>query len=502
MEQPKRLELFGIEKSFPGVRAVKGVSMEILPGEVHSLVGENGAGKSTLMKMIIGELTPDAGTMSHNGNPLKPKFVSDSQEAGIAMIHQELAPLPNMTISENIFLGQEIMRGPLLDKKAMNARTAEILKNYNLPYKPYTKVSELSLAHVQVLEIIKATMRDADLIIMDEPTSSLSNEESEKLFALIADLRSKGVSIIYISHRLEEVLRISDRITVLRDGQYIKTVEAKDVKEATLVEWMVGRTIDEIYPKESVPIGAEVLNVAHLSDGKRFRDITFQVNAGEIVGFSGLVGAGRSEVMQAIFGLSPTDGKEEIKVEGKPVHIKHPSDAIRSGMALVTEDRKDTGLVLMRSIRENISYPNLDKVSSASVINSKAEATYVDELISKLSIKCHSREMMVGNLSGGNQQKVVIAKWLMSDPKILILDEPTRGVDVGAKYEIYKIMTDLAKRGMGIILVSSELPEIIGMSDRVVVMSGGEITGEFSRDDIISGKTSQTDLLANALLKV
>ena len=496
--QEYRLEVKNLHKRFPGVYAVKGVSFQIEPGEVHALVGENGAGKSTLMKMITGEYTPDEGQVFHNGTLLKNRSIADSQESGIAMIHQELAPLPDMTIAENIFLGQEKMSGIFLNDRAMNREAEAILKEYGMPYGPGTKVRNLSVAQTQMLEIIKAVRKNADIIIMDEPTSSLSDEESAKLFEIIGELTKKQVSVIYISHRLEEILKLSDKITVLRDGEYIKTVPAHGVTQDQLVEMMVGRTIDQIYPKETARIGETVLRIQGLNTAGVFSDINFEVRAGEILGFSGLVGAGRSEVMKAIFGIDRFDSGD-IYLEGEKLAIKCPRDAIDSKIVMVSEDRKMYGLVLCRSIKENVSLPNPRQKHTGAFIRQEQEKKDVLEYRESLGIKCAGIETDAGTLSGGNQQKVVLAKWLQSEPKVLILDEPTRGIDVGAKYEIYKIMVELAGKGMAIIMISSEMPEVMGMSDRILVMSNGRISGEFSREEIISGQVTQTDLLNSAL---
>ena len=496
-----RLEVCGLHKRFPGVYAVKDVSFQIAPGEVHALVGENGAGKSTLMKMITGEYQPDEGVVLHNGKEIHPKSISDSIKEGIAMIHQELAPLPEMSIAQNIFLGEELMRGKFLNDKEMCRLTAEILAEYGLDFAPQTKVKKLSVAQMQMLEIIKAVRKKADIIIMDEPTSSLSEEESQKLFRLIHELTQKEVSIIYISHRLEEILELTDRITVLRDGAFIKTVPAKGVTQDELVEMMVGRTLDNIYPKESAEIGEPVLEVRHLTSKGVFEDISFEVRAGEILGFSGLVGAGRSEIMNSIFGIDRYDSGE-IYMEGKQIFVKSPRDAIANKIAMVSEDRKEWGLVLCRSIRENISLPNLQKKYPGLFIDGGKEKKETEKYSGALNTKCSSVNVDTGTLSGGNQQKVVIAKWLMSEPRVLILDEPTRGIDVGAKFEIYKIMCSLAKEGIAILMISSELPEVMGMSDRILVVSKGKITGEFSRKDIESGRVTQKHILNSALLEV
>ncbi len=496
-----RLEVRNLHKRFPGVYAVKGVSFQIAPGEVHALVGENGAGKSTLMKMITGEYIPDEGEVLHNGDVIKPKSISDSQKFGITMIHQELAPLPDMTIAENIFLGQEVMKGKFLNDREMVRQTKEILKEYNMDFDPKMKVRRLSVAQIQMLEIIKAVRKNADIIIMDEPTSSLSNDESQKLFQVIKELTEKQVSIIYISHRLEEILKLADRITVLRDGEYIKTVSADGVAQKELVEMMVGRALAQIYPKEDVPIRDVVIEARNLTRSGVFENISFRVHAGEILGFSGLVGAGRSEIMNAIFGMDKLDGGE-ILIDGKTVSIKKPQDAIRNKIALVSEDRKVYGLVLCRSIRENVSLPNLSRLHKEPLIHTRREKREVEKYREALGIKCSGIHVDAGTLSGGNQQKVVLAKWLLSEPRVLILDEPTRGIDVGAKFEIYKMMVDLAKKGIAIIMISSELPEVMGMSDRILVISRGKITGSYTRDEIGAGEVTQNNLLNSALQEV
>lgn len=499
--QDFRLEVKNLHKRFPGVYAVRGVSFQIEPGEVHALVGENGAGKSTLMKMITGEYSPDEGEILHNGVLLKNRSIADSQEQGIAMIHQELAPLSDMTIAENIFLGQEKMSGVFLDDRRMKREADQILREYGLPYRSDVKVRRLSIAQTQMLEIIKAVRKKADLIIMDEPTSSLSEEESGRLFQIIADLVKQQVSVIYISHRLEEIRRLAHKITVLRDGEYIKTVPADGVTQEQLVELMVGRTIDQIYPKEKVPVGEPVFRVSNFCSEGVFSDVSFEVRSGEILGFSGLVGAGRSEVMKAIFGIDRY-GAGELWLEGRRLEIKCPRDAIENGIAMVSEDRKQYGLVLCRSIKENVSLPNLRKRHKGLFVHRKQEKREVMECREALGIKCAGIETSAGTLSGGNQQKVVLAKWLQSQPKVLILDEPTRGIDVGAKYEIYKMMVKFAREGMAILMISSEMPEVMGMSDRILVMSGGRISGSFTRDEIDSGRVTQTDLLSSALREI
>lgn len=495
-----RLELRNLHKRFPGVYAVKGVGFVVEQGEVHALVGENGAGKSTLMKMINGELTLDEGEILYNGIAAKAKSVSDAKKLGVSMIHQELSPLKNMTIAQNIFLGNEMHIGKtaFVDDREMNKECGEILKSYGMNLNPKSYVADLSIAQIQMLEIIKAVRSNANLIIMDEPTSSLSDEESQKLFTIIHELVEKNVSVIYISHRLDEILDLSDQITVLRDGTYVKTVSANGVTKDQLVEMMVGRSLDNIYPKEEAIIGEPVLKVEGLTSEGVFKDIDFIVRSGEILGVSGLVGAGRSEIFRAVFGIDPYSAGKMF-IDGQEVNIKTPAEAIDNGLAFVSEDRKELGLVLCRSIKENVALPNLKGMSRLGFIKPKSEKESVESFRDMLSIKAANIGVDSSTLSGGNQQKVVLAKWLLSNPKVLILDEPTRGIDVGAKFEIYKIMSDLAKQGIAIVMISSELPEIIGMSDRVIVISQGMKTGEFMRDKIMDGTVTQKELLNSAL---
>lgn len=472
-----RLELQDLHKRFPGVYAVKGVSITIRPGEVHAIVGENGAGKSTLMKMITGEYIPDEGSIFHNGEQIKPKSISDATANGIAMIHQELAPLPNMTIAQNIFLGQEKTNGIFLRDREMNRQTAEILKDYRVSFSPTTLVGDLSVAQTQMLEIIKSIRKKADIIIMDEPTSSLSNEETKMLFEIIDDLKKKNISVIYISHRLEEILNLADRITVLRDGTYIKTVDAAGVTQGELVEMMVGRKLDQIYPKVEAEIGETVFEVKDLCYKNLFRDVSFEVKAGEILGFYGLVGAGRSEIMQAIFGIDPLESGEII-IDGKEIKVRSSKDAIENGIALISEDRRKYGLVLCRSVRENISLPNLYEKFRQLLISGRRERKEVMTYRDSLSIKCPTVEVPTSSLSGGNQQKIVVAKWLMMNPRVLIMDEPTRGIDVGAK----ALVLDALKRfnresGVTVVMISSELEELRQTCDRIAIVSGGKVAG-------------------------
>lgn len=483
-----------ISKAFGGTQALKGVQLEVRKGEVHALMGENGAGKSTLMNIIIGLLKQDTGTIQFEGQPYAAKSPVEAMDRGISMIHQELNPEPHLSIAETIFLHRESMAGPFLDKKAQNARTAEILKKFDFNYSPKTLMRELTLAQVQMVEIIKAVSTDARLIIMDEPTSSLDANETDHLFRTIRDLKDKGVSIIYISHRMEEIFDICDTVSVFRDGTYIATHPIGGVTRDELITLMVGRKVESVFPKVDHEIGEEVFRVEGLS-GNGFHDISFSVRAGEILGLSGLVGSGRSETVRAIFGLDPV-GKGKIYLDGKEITNKTPRSAIKKGICMVNEDRKNYGLCLFRSLRENISLPTLPERQKGLFINQKREKEEVADVAKKLTVKSASLEHNAYSLSGGNQQKVVLAKWIMANPRVLILDEPTRGVDVGAKSEIHTLMCEFASRGMAVIMISSELPEIMGMSDRIIIYHEGTTNGEVMRQDILGGAVTQEEILA------
>lgn len=489
------LKMEGISKSFPGVKALDGTSIEVTEGEVHALIGENGAGKSTFMKVLNGLLKPDAGTIEFAGQQVSIHSPAEALKLGIAMIYQELNPIYDMTIADNIFLGREYTQGKsvFLDKKTTITDANRLLKDFGLPVDSRLYMRDLSIAQMQMVEIIKAVSCGAKLIVMDEPTSSLTDEEIVVLFKTIKDLKQHKVAVIYISHRMEEIFDIADTVTVLRDGKYIDSKPIDEVDKNSLINMMVGRQLDNIFPKKKVEIGNTVLEVKHLTRKGAFEDISFHVRAGEILGFYGLVGAGRSEVMRAIFGLDHFDSGE-VWMEGQQVKAKHPKDAIANGIALVTEDRKDTGLVLCRSIRENITLPSLDDFSKGAFLDKTAEREKCAEITGKLTVKMSGLSQEAEDLSGGNQQKVVLCKWLMKHPKLLILDEPTRGIDVGAKAEIHSLMGDFAKGGMAIIMISSEMPEIIGMSDRIIVIGGGKLKGEFK-----IGEYSQDDILECAL---
>ena len=478
----------GVHKRFPGVHALKGVDFEVRAGEVHALLGENGAGKSTLIKTISGVYQPDEGTMHWQGKPFKLGNPRDAQALGIDTIHQELSLYPELTVAENIFLGHAPRRrlGPfgVIDWDATARRAREVLAElevYNLDVKQ--KVGTLNVGNRQRVEIAKALSKGAKLLIMDEPTAALSEADVASLFKTVRLLRERGVGVVYISHKLSEVFALADRVSVLRDGEYIGTQNVADVTEGELINMMVGRTIDQLFPKQEAEVGEVVLEVRHLTDEPHTRDVSFTVRAGEIVGLAGLVGAGRSETAQVIFGILPAQSGE-ILIGGKRVRINQPAQAVANGIAYVPEDRGTQGLIKEMTVRENLSMAVLRAYSSGSFIKQSEEKALAARAIEQFGIRAYGPEQIVDNLSGGNQQKVVVGKWLASDPKLIIIDEPTRGVDVGAKSEIHRLMSRLAaERGLAILMISSELPEILGMSDRVLVMRGGRIVAEVARAD-------------------
>lgn len=480
MADTPRLELRNIEKSFPGVRALSKVSFSLNKGTVHVLCGENGAGKSTLMKIIDGIYQPDKGHIFMDGREVKIHNPIDARKHGISMIFQELNYIPEITIEQSLFLGREPMNGFGVNWKEIRLQTLELMKQEGLSYKPDTLLKDLTVSDIQMLEVLKAVSYDSDVIIMDEPTSAITNKEVEVLFQKITDLKAKGVSIIYISHKMEEIFRIADEITVLRDGSVVDTRPASELNIDTVISMMVGRKISNVYPKEEQRIGDIALEVDNLSHGKVFRNISFNARAGEIVGLSGLMGAGRTEVVRAIYGLDPyTIGK--IKIKGKEVTIKKVQDSIDHGMVMLSEDRKRYGIIAVRSVKENISLPNLPQFIKKGRLFAKKEIDTVQSICDRIRVKTPTLDTTVDALSGGNQQKVVLAKWLLRSPEIIILDEPTRGIDVGAKFEIYKLMTELVREGKAIIMISSELPELLGMCDRIYVMAKGKIMGELTK---------------------
>ena len=472
------IEMHNIHKAFGKNTVLSGVSFDLVTGEVHALMGENGAGKSTLMNLLTGLYSLDQGTIQIDGKETAFKNPKEAEQHGIAFIHQELNIWPDMTILENLFIGKEIYtKLGLLDTKKMKTLAQTQLNRLSVNLSLDQEAGSCSVGQKQMIEIAKALMTDAKVIIMDEPTAALTEHEIEKLFQVIESLKKEGVSIVYISHRMEEIFTICDRITIMRDG---KTVDTKAIPETNfheVVKKMVGRELTDRYPERTPSTGEIVLEVKQAARKGQFQDINFSVKAGEIVGVAGLMGAGRTEMMRSLFGLDPLD-QGEIWVHGKKAVIKKPSDAVKLGIGFITEDRKDEGLMLDASIRENIGLPNLKSFSPKGLIDKKTEQDFVDLLIKRLTIKTASSDISARSLSGGNQQKVVIAKWIGIQPKVLILDEPTRGVDVGAKREIYQLMNELTDRGVAILMVSSELPEILGMSDRVLVIHEGTISGE------------------------
>jgi putative multiple sugar transport system ATP-binding protein len=484
------LEMKNITKTFPGVKALSNVSFQVQPGEVHCLVGENGAGKSTLMKVLSGVYPYGSysGDIVFDGQEQRFSSIRDSEHAGIAIIYQELALIPELTVYENIFLGNEIRKGMTIDWNETIKRSVDALKKVKLNLNPATQVKNLGVGRQQLVEIAKALSKDVKLLILDEPTAALNEDDSENLLRLIRELREHGVTSVLISHKLREVIAIADKVTVLRDGQTIVTLDAHkgEVTESALIKNMVGREITNIYPVRERAVTDEVLlEVKNWSAydpalGREIlHNVNFNVKKGEIVGLAGLMGSGRTELALSLFG-NPKGYKiqGEVYVKGKKVHFDLPESAIRSGIAYASEDRKGSGLVLIQDIKQNITLANLRKITSNSVVNANAEIKVAEEYRKSLNIKTPSIEQKVVNLSGGNQQKVSVAKWLFVGPDVLIFDEPTRGIDVGAKYEIYTIMARLVQQGMSIIMISSELPEVLGMSDRVYVVSAGRIAGE------------------------
>ena len=468
----------GICKSFPGVKALDNVQFELRSGEVMALLGENGAGKSTLMKILSGVYTRDAGTVEIFSQEVGDMTPKQAQAAGVAIIHQELNMCRHLTVAENMFLGREKHKGIRLDNAQMEREAAEILEDLRIDIRPNQIVGELPVSKQQMIEIAKALSLHARILIMDEPTSALTAREIEELFRIIRKLRDDGCGIVYISHRLEELAHIVDRVTIMRDGQYITTMNYEDTTLDEIIEYMVGREIKEKFPRVTCEKGEKVFEVRNLNAGRMVRDINFDLYEGEIVGFAGLMGAGRTETTRAIFGADPKDSGEII-LDGKEIHIHSPQDAIRSGIVLVPEDRKKDGLCTRLSIRHNIALPNLDLLcNKIGAISSSKENAMCDKAVEDLKIKTPNVEIDAGNLSGGNQQKVVVGKWLARDSRVVIFDEPTRGIDVAAKVEIYHLMNQLKQQGIAVMFVSSEMPEVMGIADRIIVMCDGRITGE------------------------
>ncbi|MBP3891372.1 MAG: sugar ABC transporter ATP-binding protein [Solobacterium sp.] len=478
------LEMKDVYKAFPGVVALNHVQLQLKPGTVHALMGENGAGKSTLMKCMFGIYTMDEGQIYIDGEKVEIHNPSEALEKGIAMVHQELQPIPARTIGENIYLGRYPLKKILglftvVDHNKMYEDAKRVLEEVRMDFDPRKKLGDLSVSQMQSVEIAKAVSANCRVLILDEPTSSLTQNEVEALFRIVDDLKKKGVAIVYISHKMDEILRISDEVTIMRDGQYIGTWDAKDLTTDFIITKMVGRELTNLYPpKENVP-GEVVFEVEDFTsiNPKSFRNISFNVRKGEILGVAGLVGAQRTELMEGIFGIRSIT-KGQLRYKGKPITVKQPKDAIDNGIAMLTEDRRGTGILGVLSVADNISIASLNQyVDHGIVLNTKKIEDLVKENQEKMSIKTPSSKTPIQSLSGGNQQKVLIGRWLANNPDVLILDEPTRGIDVGAKYEIYCIIADLAKQGKSIIMISSEMGELIGMSDRIMVMCDGRVTG-------------------------
>ena len=480
------LEMRGITKRFPGVLALDNVSLSVRKGEVHALLGENGAGKSTLMKILSGAYRMDEGEILFDGKPVEIHSSHDAQALNISTIYQELNLTEQLTVAENIFMGRQPTKGPfMVDWKGMFSKAQTILDDLGVDISAQALVRDLGVAHKQMVELAKSLSINSRVLIMDEPTAPLTSREIKTLFDTIRMLRSRGVSIIYISHRLEEVMEVCDRATIMRDGRNVTVLNVADTNLDEIIRYMVGRELKEKFPKIHPDIGETRLQVDKLNAGKQVKNISFSVRSGEILGIAGLVGAGRTETARAIFGMDPKESGT-VSVDGKEVSIQHPLDAIRAGIGFVTEDRKGEGLVLTMPVSQNITLATLEKFGAALRLDLGGEKAVVLDFIDKLDIKTPSHLQRARNLSGGNQQKVVLAKWLLSDAKVILFDEPTRGIDVGAKIEVYNIINSLIRSGVAVVMISSELPEILGMSDRVAVMHQGEITGIFDNDGTLT----------------
>ena len=467
------LRVNSLSKSFFGVKALDNIHFDLKKGEVHALMGENGAGKSTFMKILIGLLKADSGSIYFNSEQIENMDVHSIMQKGISMIHQEILMVPELTVAQNIFLGREINRAYLLDEQAINQQAENLLQSMGLNIKVRTKAKHLSIAELQLIEIAKAVSNNARVIIMDEPSSALSEKEVEILFNTIKDLKSKGVAIIYISHKMEEIFQIADRITVLRDGKFIATKSTSDLDKSNLISLMVGRELEELFYANSIAQPEVILKVKNLNKKGKFSDINFDVHAGEVLGIAGLMGAGRTEIAKAIYGLD-SFGSGEIMLKGKKLEIRSPKEAIREGIGYVSEDRKALGFIPELSVKQNISLSSILNYSKSWFIDENKEEKASSKIAKQLNIKASGLNQKVMNLSGGNQQKVVIARVLMASPSLIILDEPTRGIDIGAKHEIYKLIRKLTESGLAVIMISSELPEILGMSNRVLVLSKGK----------------------------
>ena len=491
---PPLLELRGITKTFPGVVALDNVDFSVRAGEVHALLGENGAGKSTLIKVVSGAYHPNKGEILFDGRPVSISGTRESAELGVSVIYQETSLYPELSVAENIYMGrQPTRRFGAVDWPAMRSDSEELFRVLDVEMNVRHKVSRLTVGNRQRVEIAKALSHQAKILIMDEPTASLTAHDVRTLFDIVRRLRDQGVGIIYISHRLEEVFELADRVTVLRDGRYVDTLDVADATPQILINMMVGRSLDNLFPKADAPIGEPILEVRNLSHDGLVRDASFTLHKGEILGLSGLVGSGRSDLAQVIFGAIPADSGE-ILIEGRRVDIHTPREAMRLGIAYVSEDRQGQGLVLPMTVKENTTLATLTEMTRFGLVRTNVEEEAATAAVEKLQVRTPSIHQKVENLSGGNQQKVVLSKWLLGKPKVLILDEPTRGIDVGAKAEIHRLMGELAMQGIGILMISSELPEILGMSDRVLVMRRGRIVGEFDR-----AEATQENIISKAI---
>ena len=489
------LELKGITKIFPGVKALDQVHFQLKKGEIHALMGENGAGKSTFIKVITGVHKAEEGEMFLDGEKVEFRGPRDAQAAGIAAVYQHPTSYPDLTVTENIFMGHEVVKNGVIQWKQMHEQAGELLKKLNVDFRPTDEMGRLSVAQLQMVEIAKALSANARIVILDEPTAALTRNESEKLYGIVEKLKDSGVSVIFISHRLEDMYRLASSVTVFRDSRYIDTYEVDRITNADLIKAMVGREIKDLFPKPEVKIGPEVLRVENLARTGYFKEISFTVHQGEILGLTGLVGAGRTEVAESICGITRPDSGR-VYLEGRQIRIRHPSDAMKEGIVLLPEDRQREGLIMNWGLGRNVTLPNVGKYAKHGFTDDRMEREVSKQLLEEVDTKAVSIYDPGSSLSGGNQQKVVVAKALGQDMKVVIMDEPTKGVDVGAKAEIYEIMGELAKKGYAIILISSEMPEILGMCDRILVMCNGRISGELTR-----GEATQEGILELAMEK-
>lgn len=494
------LSVRGIDKRFSGVHALKSVDFDLKPGEIHALVGENGAGKSTLMKILTGIHDADWGEIYYMGQPFNPRSPKHAMDLGIGIIHQELNMMDHLTVAENLFIGRESMHenGLFLDKKAQNLRAAELFKRLNMKIDPTQTLGELTVGRQQMVEIAKAVSHNLQILILDEPTAALTDTEIEELFNIMRDLRGRGVGMIHISHRLDEIHKIADRVSVMRDGELVGTKDVQQITKQEIINMMVGRVIyEEPKTHSTVPTDAEVvLRVKNLFAGPLVQNVSFELRRGEILGFAGLIGAGRTETARAIFGADEVQSGI-IEIDGQPTHIGSPADAVDRGIGYLSEDRKRFGVALGLTVKDNLVLPTLDEFDIGPFVRYQAVTEVAEEYVGKLNIKTPTVDQFVRNLSGGNQQKVVLAKWLIRNSDILIFDEPTRGIDVGAKSEIYSLMNELASEGKAIIMISSELPEILRMSDRIIVMCEGRVTGELN-----IGEATQEKIMEYATMRL